>query len=434
MAYSQYYVYTLAYPDGRIFYVGKGQGDRILQHEKEARQYYHTQQQESAKVRVIREIWASGGQVVKTKVLETENEEEAYEYEKQYIAQCDPSSLTNRTKGGGPQFSKQDPYARLKHRAYFYSPKEAQEKLGISQKIWHRLFLGGVLHFYQAEGCTLPVLHRKEIDDFAARIKDGTYPLDAWEMAAPNVWKTEALEKKSLWWDDEPSPRYREEQYPMSKVEMQREAITIALNAAQQAFSEPCHLIGSYELRQREQSERAWNIVIQVDYEQYTYVVTLHQNQFILSKSPTKPSPHPQKQEESYELSEWDELLDKAFPAVDQAALEATTSDQLAAEPVTTRASHSLTLAQVKERWESILRRIRSKKDGAKVAALLRGYDIVGVNENEDVPIVMLKARSFFHYAAIQQGGYQQSIEQVFKRQLEQECRLHLLSPEESFP
>ena len=116
----KYYVYTLAYPDGRVFYVGKGQGNRIDQHEKEAAQYHHYPDavkylpRESPKVRVIREIWNLGGKVVKTKVFETDDEQEANEYEKQCIAQCDKQFLTNRTRGGGPQFSKRDPYARLK--------------------------------------------------------------------------------------------------------------------------------------------------------------------------------------------------------------------------------------------------------------------------------------------------------------------------------
>ena len=34
---GQFYVYTLAYPDGKVFYVGKGSGYRIDQHEMEAR-------------------------------------------------------------------------------------------------------------------------------------------------------------------------------------------------------------------------------------------------------------------------------------------------------------------------------------------------------------------------------------------------------------
>lgn len=34
---SSFYVYTLAYPDSKVFYVGKGTGKRIDDHEREAR-------------------------------------------------------------------------------------------------------------------------------------------------------------------------------------------------------------------------------------------------------------------------------------------------------------------------------------------------------------------------------------------------------------
>jgi hypothetical protein len=291
MAYYTYYVYTLAYPDGRIFYVGKGQGDRMYQHEREARQY-DNQLQKSAKVRVIREIWSAGGKVVKTKVFETKNEEEANQYEKQFIAQCDPHTLTNRTKGGGPLFSARDPYVRLKHREYYYSPTEAFEKLGVSDQVWHRLFLSGVLHFYQSEGCTLPVLLRDEIDDFAVKIKNGSYPIDAWEMAAPNSLKTVPPEKRSLWWDDEPPLQQAERQYPKSKLEMLREATATALNAAQQASSEPCYLVGSYirESHQAQQDDLAWDVIIRVGQEQYSYIVKLEQDQFVVTNAPIKPT------------------------------------------------------------------------------------------------------------------------------------------------
>src|SRR5260221_10494808 len=58
----KYYVYTLSKPDGTIFYVGKGRGNRILQHENEARRGV-----KSTKCDIIREIWANGGGPAKTK-------------------------------------------------------------------------------------------------------------------------------------------------------------------------------------------------------------------------------------------------------------------------------------------------------------------------------------------------------------------------------
>ena len=71
-----YYVYTLARPNGEVFYVGKGTGNRIDLHEHEARLGYRTR-----KCDIIREIWRSGGQVVKSKVYETTVERDAFLYE-----------------------------------------------------------------------------------------------------------------------------------------------------------------------------------------------------------------------------------------------------------------------------------------------------------------------------------------------------------------
>jgi hypothetical protein len=61
-----FYVYTLAYPEsmgGTIFYVGKGRNDRINDHDRETRRGV-----QSDKCNIIREIWATGEEVVKIKV------------------------------------------------------------------------------------------------------------------------------------------------------------------------------------------------------------------------------------------------------------------------------------------------------------------------------------------------------------------------------
>ncbi len=70
------YVYTLAYPDGRVFYVGKGVGDSIDDHEREARRGIR-----SEKCDIIRAIWSQGGEVVKRKVARFDSDEEALQYE-----------------------------------------------------------------------------------------------------------------------------------------------------------------------------------------------------------------------------------------------------------------------------------------------------------------------------------------------------------------
>lgn len=95
---GQYYVYTLAYSDGQVFYVGKGQGRRVYQHETEARSGCNC-----SKCQIIRKIWASGMQVLKNIIFETNEEQKALEQEAQLINQYDGSLLanilSNRSKG-----------------------------------------------------------------------------------------------------------------------------------------------------------------------------------------------------------------------------------------------------------------------------------------------------------------------------------------------
>jgi DNA-binding XRE family transcriptional regulator len=90
-----YYVYTLAYPTGEVFYVGKGIRGRINLHEAEARKGVN-----SHKCNIIRKIWREGGEVIKTKVYEGLSEEEAFEYERMLIAAYGRKNLVNLTDGG----------------------------------------------------------------------------------------------------------------------------------------------------------------------------------------------------------------------------------------------------------------------------------------------------------------------------------------------
>ena len=92
-----YYVYTLAYPDGRVFYVGKGTGERMDRHEYEARNGVS-----SRKCDIIRSIWAEGGEVVKTKVASFTSAEEALQNEHSLISTL--PGLANIMSGEG-QFS-----------------------------------------------------------------------------------------------------------------------------------------------------------------------------------------------------------------------------------------------------------------------------------------------------------------------------------------
>lgn len=109
---GKYYVYTLAYPDGTVFYVGKGTGSRIDRHEKEARS--DKPSYNPYKCRIIRKIWDEGGQVLKQKIAFYDREEDAFKAEIALIAFYGKDTLTNLTEGGegageGNQFHRQAP-------------------------------------------------------------------------------------------------------------------------------------------------------------------------------------------------------------------------------------------------------------------------------------------------------------------------------------
>lgn len=96
-----YYTYQLSYPEsmgGSPFYVGMGSGNRIDQHEKEARKGVV-----SEKCDIIRAIWAQDEEVVKTKVDEGLTWSEGLIAETALIRKVGFESLANRAVSGrGP--------------------------------------------------------------------------------------------------------------------------------------------------------------------------------------------------------------------------------------------------------------------------------------------------------------------------------------------
>lgn len=91
-----WYVYELIDPrNGQVFYVGKGKGNRINEHEAEAKTDHP-----SYKCNKIRSIWAAGHKVVKQKVAMFWDEEAAYQHEEDRIAEIGLDNLTNIIGGG----------------------------------------------------------------------------------------------------------------------------------------------------------------------------------------------------------------------------------------------------------------------------------------------------------------------------------------------
>lgn len=95
---GKHYVYVLKRPNGEIFYVGKGSGDRMHRHVLEATRP-NPRIYNPYKTNVILKILNSGEQVGEEKVFETDNEHDAYIYE-WFMYWMYKDQLTNLKEGG----------------------------------------------------------------------------------------------------------------------------------------------------------------------------------------------------------------------------------------------------------------------------------------------------------------------------------------------
>lgn len=99
-----HYVYILRRPDGRPFYVEKGFGPRVFQHENEAR-HPNNRLSNAYKLNVIRSIWRSGLKPIYEIDFVTASPEEAYTREAALIGLLgrlhEGGPLTNLAAGGG---------------------------------------------------------------------------------------------------------------------------------------------------------------------------------------------------------------------------------------------------------------------------------------------------------------------------------------------
>jgi len=95
---SDFYVYALFREDGRVFYIGKGRGRRLADHEMAARRG-----DRGYRNAVIREMQARGIELIRTKIHDGLTEDVAHAYEIALIAAIGRhphGPLTNLTDGG----------------------------------------------------------------------------------------------------------------------------------------------------------------------------------------------------------------------------------------------------------------------------------------------------------------------------------------------
>ena len=94
----KFYVYHLIDPrNSEVFYVGKGTGKRLFQHEAEVRK---GKVGNYDKYRRIKEIIDNGQSVVAKRVKEFVTEQDAYEYERIEVSRIGLENLTNMIEGG----------------------------------------------------------------------------------------------------------------------------------------------------------------------------------------------------------------------------------------------------------------------------------------------------------------------------------------------
>ena len=90
----------------------------------------------------------------------------------------------------------------------------------------------------------------------------------------------------------------------------------------------------------------------------------------------------------------------------------------------------TLTVEEVQEHWEAIKRRIKTRKDGHIIAALLLEYTILAIEGTRALPVVVIRARQSFHFKSLDESeDRRKAIEWAMKVELHQECRVRLLPP-----
>jgi hypothetical protein len=94
---KKFYVYSLTDPEGKTFYIGKGNGQRIKAHRRDAKKFKHSNKYVE---RVINKIWSSDLDFSEKILFDNLTESEAFEAEIRLISEIGLDNLCNFTAGG----------------------------------------------------------------------------------------------------------------------------------------------------------------------------------------------------------------------------------------------------------------------------------------------------------------------------------------------
>ena len=180
---ARWYVYELL--DGRtgdVFYVGKGCGNRMFSHEKDARQGTR-----SRKLDKIRAIKADGSQVVAQQVAFFWDEQAAYDHETDHIESYGLCNLTNVLPGGQKAWERRQ-VERAARRGKVLSAVEIVLQIAGYVAYWLRATNGG-------KAIIVPVFEGGDPRLTKAR---NQIAKTAWSELMPDLWKR-AIASRSDW-------------------------------------------------------------------------------------------------------------------------------------------------------------------------------------------------------------------------------------------
>jgi DNA polymerase-3 subunit gamma/tau len=167
-------------------------------------------------------------------------------------------------------------------------------------------------------------------------------------------------------------------------------------------------------------------------------------SQAIAPSSPPQVVSSQQSEELTEMLPDWDNVpsgdddiepepspMPSAMPAAQTPSRSESTPS-----PVVQEASDAppLTVQQVKEKWEQIKRRIKTKKAGVKVAPLLNDFFVFAVEGTAEQVVVVIRAAHDWHYKTLAEKERLEFVEWAMKLEFGMECRVRLLPPGQSVP
>jgi hypothetical protein len=86
-----------------------------------------------------------------------------------------------------------------------------------------------------------------------------------------------------------------------------------------------------------------------------------------------------------------------------------------------------LTVEQVKSSWDRVVKRVKQRSP--TTAAMLKYYDIVGVENMAGQSVVVIQAQKQGHYNYVHENDRSQDIEWALTTEFDQKCRVRLLPP-----